>query len=579
MVIAGAHAWFSVVPEFIIHFPRNLHVLKVQSVDTRSLFAVKRHSLVGPHDPCTLLGRVRRRWQPSSGGGPSSGGSPSPGGPPVVIEPRPTALPATLSIEAPAVVETGTGVVFQSSQAVSGSDLRWSWDFGDGRTSAEAKPTYAHATSGRYEVKLQLSNGAGQSVQATRSVLVGYFARLAGSDCSAAELGGWCWLQPSRAVRQTLDVRFADSGYGIAVGELGHVATSSDSGRTWVLAPVAADGETLQLVRQSDGGPIYAVTSPTRRLLRSRDGGASWQAMSTLPVDNVTDVWTVGSETVVVSGWRQGPPSGHVSAVSVDGGASWRDMGLVVSQVSRQGLLFAEGGRLLSRDLGLSVTELWPSGEQFVVSAALRDDARLELISRAPAQAALPSRGYHHRSSSDGGRTWSDTPIQWPTTLPDHGPCSVNLFEGGAGLAIMSRQVLVGQNYTYVDWTVVTTSDGGQSWTVAPVSWQSPAIAAAALPRSRALDARSLWATRFEPASPTGAAAYTYKIVILNIETGSTSVTSVANESGAPLSLERVANGLLLARFGVNIRRSTVGTVQQTTVPAGPAFPGRDRPR
>lgn len=242
-----------------------------------------------------------------------------------------TPLPDAVSVQAPSQLEPGEAARFDAigiDAQGTATGLVWRWSFGDGQTSTEASPTHRYAQPGRYELTLSVSNGQGQVREARRAVTVGHFERLAGRDCSGSALSGWCWQMPARAARTVLDTHFVDANQGLAVGELGLVASTADGGRSWSV--LAADTvATLQRVRMADALTAYAVTDD-RRLLRSRDGGRTWEARGQVPMAQVDQLWLVGAETVVISGRDARYLGAQRSIVSSDGGAHWRTAALRV---------------------------------------------------------------------------------------------------------------------------------------------------------------------------------------------------------------------------------------------------------
>ena len=62
---------------------------------------------------------------------------------------------------APSVPAAGTPIQFTDTST--GTIDTWSWDFGDGRTSAQREPSIAYASAGTYEVTLTVTNAGGSS--------------------------------------------------------------------------------------------------------------------------------------------------------------------------------------------------------------------------------------------------------------------------------------------------------------------------------------------------------------------------------------------------------------------------------
>ena len=61
-----------------------------------------------------------------------------------------------------------------------GNVSSWSWDFGDGNTSAEQSPTHTYTASGKYNVSLQVNDGsASDSVAKTNLLASSALSRIA----------------------------------------------------------------------------------------------------------------------------------------------------------------------------------------------------------------------------------------------------------------------------------------------------------------------------------------------------------------------------------------------------------------
>jgi photosystem II stability/assembly factor-like uncharacterized protein len=447
-----------------------------------------------------------------------------------------TVLPATLAIEAPASVETAASSSFRATPFPTGADLRWSWDFGDGLTSSEPAPVHSYSAGGSYEIKVVLSNGAGQRIQATHMITVSDPVKA--SACSGSS--GWCWQMPKQALRSIDDVQFADAARGIAVGELGYVSTTQDGGRTWSVSALPPDDETLQRVRYAEDGTIYAVTKPSGRVLRSRDNAQTWQAVGTMPLGLVREFWVLGRDTLVASGMHS-VFAGTIgmSVISLDRGATWRPTALIVDEVSRKGVLWANGGQQLSRDNGLNFVQTWPCCGRRVLASWLRDDARFDLLVTPDTEASETSRRVFHRSSTDGGLTWTETPIQLPPDRPQHRLYAAKLFAGGKGLGLIGKPK-VDQVDQQIEWAAVTTSDGGKTWAL--LGEHSPPFGY----DFHMLDASSFW-------HPTFTAPGGYGLRVVDARTDGSVAASIPEESLEPaVQLQRLPGGQLLATFGAD---------------------------
>jgi len=66
-----------------------------------------------------------------------------------------------VDINSPSTGTVGKSVKFRGSTTYQGSDLEWSWDFGDGETSDLMEPSHTYAENGTYEVSLEVFDSTG----------------------------------------------------------------------------------------------------------------------------------------------------------------------------------------------------------------------------------------------------------------------------------------------------------------------------------------------------------------------------------------------------------------------------------
>jgi photosystem II stability/assembly factor-like uncharacterized protein len=455
-----------------------------------------------------------------------------------------TPLPSTVVVEAAAQVETGASTAFRATLVPTpgdGADLQWRWDFGDGRSSELATPHHSYALPGRYTVTLTLRNRDDQQVQGTHELRAGAFARLQGRDCTQGAQTGWCWLAPTVAVRAVTDVHFSDSRHGVAVGELGHVATTQDGGDSWQVQepPIA---ETLALVRMADTQQVWAVTSLSSRLLRSRDGGRNWNVVSNTPLATVRELWVTAAGTVAITGLGAG--LARATWVSSDGGANWRRSACEASALSASGTLWGARGRWVSHDLGLTCRELWPETQGQVLGANLADDTAVRIIT-----VALSGTGgtlqYQLRSSSDGGRSFGVGPVTWPDLPEGSFVADLRLGPNGSGVArILPTQPAAADpgRPTYM----LVTSDGGRTWRQSR-DYREQFVLDPRQPPNEHADDSSIWyrVSRVNPQQQLRGAAV---LVVAGNDTPV--VLQVPGEPDSPVALRRLSDGRLLAGYG-----------------------------
>ena len=209
---------------------------------------------------------------------------------------------------------------------------------------------------------------------------------------------------------------FADSSFGIAVGDSGVMLKSTDGGRLWT--PLY--GGTMASLRGIDmidhANAVAVGTNGT--ILTTRDGGALWTGQTLLPGLVLHDVSFVNHNLGIAVG-DQG-----VVARSTDGGDSWESRSLTPHHLNAISWIdeltaVAVGGSdpdsitgltyaivLRSTDSGLSWDSLYPADTEVLVDVTtLRDGSGL---------AASAANGYQVNSAilrtTNGGLTWVRTP-------------------------------------------------------------------------------------------------------------------------------------------------------------------------
>lgn len=460
-----------------------------------------------------------------------------------------TPLPSSVAVQAPAQLETGTATAFSAlftPASAGGNGLNWHWDFGDGRSSTLPAPQHSYSVPGSYTVTVTLRNRDGQQVQGTHSLRVGAFARLQGRDCTQAAAAGWCWMAPAQAVRAVLDVHFADSLHGVAVGELGHVLTTRDGGASWQREAPALD-ETLHLVRMADTRQVWAVSQLTSRLLRSQDGGRTWQLLSRAPLESVRELWVTTAGQVVLAGL--GPGLADATWVSSDGGLSWRQSACHVRAVSAGGTLWAANLTAVSHDLGQSCQPLWSGSGTFVLGASVVNDQAVRIVTTSLSADGV-WLGYQLVTSSDGGRSFALLPASFPELPTGIVPVNIRLGTDGKGVSTLA---LLGGPWTAVDipttpppTATLFTRDGGQTWQRGP-EFPNLYVLDERFPNAGYADDNSRWyrVTLAHPQQPLRAAA-----VLVDPDDASPLLIQVPGETDSPVQLRRVAGGRLLAGFG-----------------------------
>lgn len=335
------------------------------------------------------------------GGGGGGGGEP------------PTPLPDTLSVTAPSTAETSAELQFGNSAATT-TGLSFSWDFGDGQTSAEATPKHKYSKGGDYDVKLKISNAAGASREQSVRLSITNLANVRGLNCSKANDGGWCWQQPRPSGNPRSDSFFVSAGQVFTVGDFGELFKSADGGTTWTKQDT---GVTTLLRRVRFSSPQHGwITGADGVVLRTTDGGASWARR---PVPEALrsgvgfDLIAIDDKTAIV---------GTSGLHTVDGGETWTQHGFTPSpsHISPRGVFwrldYSDGMLRRSTDFGRTTgvaLDLNANGysteNSMYASFSLVDELTMAVswrtVTRDPVTDAFVTTRVL-MLSSDGGQNW-----------------------------------------------------------------------------------------------------------------------------------------------------------------------------
>lgn len=262
-----------------------------------------------------------------------------------------TPLPAVLGVTAPSAAESGSDVQFASS-AASAAGLAFKWDFGDGTTSADVRPSHRYSKGGDYSVKLTLSNTAGASREETVRVSITNLDNVRGLHCSGTGDGGWCWQQPLPHGNRHTDSFFASPTTLFVTGEHGELSRSTDGGVTWS-AQDSGSTKALRFVRFASAKNGWVMGDDTT-LLRTTDGGATWSRTAPVPA-NLQGA--LGGRLVAVD--DRVAIVGTTGLHTTDGGATWTLNDFFLNEISPDGTFWGLAGDAKlrrSKDFGRTST-------------------------------------------------------------------------------------------------------------------------------------------------------------------------------------------------------------------------------
>lgn len=265
-----------------------------------------------------------------------------------------------------------------------------------------------------------------------------FLAALVVAAPAGAQLDRWTGGGPAAAVLFTLEIDPVDAS--VLYGASGyHIYASADGGRAWTRAPGLPESYCCTAFLEADPaapGTVYAVGSDAAggALLRSRDGGESWQQLGLRDVSVLVAV--PGSRTVLLAA-TYGEVSGLVR--STDGGSSWapaaEGLGEDATFVywlgvapSAPGTVYALAGSRLYRttDAGLTWEARATFGEGTYFGARSVDPADASTVYLAEGELLL--------RSVDGGASFDELPplplgpYGWLVALHPAGPPPATLY-------------------------------------------------------------------------------------------------------------------------------------------------------
>lgn len=288
-------------------------------------------------------------------------------------------------------------------------------------------------------------------------------------DCDAFRQTGWCWQQPIPHGLATRDVFFLDNSNGWLVGDLGLVMHTEDGGATWEKQSIPSNLSSGNLVAvkfiDTQRGWIAGATDGA--LWKTENGGLNWVAAHQAPVRYITAMWVVRENVVVLTGHSAQEPTPDISAVSEDGGQTWRTAALIVNQVEEDGTLWGWRGATRSKDLGATVETSnepgWPEGSfSSVTDVGFGPDgfawAQLHLW-----QAETESWKYFISQRARKNMPWVTQPLLAPVSETAYQMVSVILDSEGSGLALVWPDPLPSGSINAVQ-KYARTTDGGSHW-------------------------------------------------------------------------------------------------------------------
>lgn len=372
---------------------------------------------------------------------------------------------------------------------------------------------------GNYQVQLTVANGSGDTRKGTVNMRAGHFSNVHSMACSGTSNTGWCLQRPRGAEAALLpgggsvgDAFFADATTGwLLSGGSGDAAIwkSMDGGANW--APVYRSTVATRLIQIGFSDPLHgwavdcgfdvkepSTTAPA--LLRTTDGGATWQALNPSWAHQIdyrpaSPCGSLRPAPLTILDNERALIAGHITH---DGGQTWT--------VQPGGVGAWKLAWRLGTDAGPSereehLTVVWRStnlGQTSAVSLRLPcpapgnwvkcrffaltslDDEKAWVLGVFPVDAANPAGAARKLiwQTVDGGVTWASTEVPWlPVDLDDG---YLNDLRGEFKFHSTATGWFVERAPSAGVFSALRTTDGGRTWM--PLSLPAPVDTSSVLP-------------------------------------------------------------------------------------------------
>ncbi len=269
-----------------------------------------------------------------------------------------------------------------------------------------------------------------------------YPALMPGRHASAAVQEKWD-VQNSGTTRRLSRVFFFDNKNGWAVGDLGLVMRTTDSGANWnaVNTGISANLKGVFFISPRDGW----IVGDTGYVGRSSDSGDSWTRLETGTPTPFNDVKFQDINT----GWVVG--NGGLILRTINGAATWTRLVAGTDRNLRSLAIVDANNLWVTGDAGQFVRST-DGGTTWALQPAVAVSANLEGLSfSSGARGWAVGDNGNAIQTKDGGDSWVRINMPTPRNLHD-----VRFLDSDNGW-------IIGDNGT-----ILNTRDGGQTWDVKP---------------------------------------------------------------------------------------------------------------
>jgi len=264
---------------------------------------------------------------------------------------------------------------------------------------------------------------------------------------------GLMWTDiDTRTGQYMRDVSFGTTTNGLSVGSRGVVLRTYDSGVHWDFAPSPTPGE-LEDVFLLDGATGFL--SDYYNLIRTDDGGATWQTRPFPDGFTVADFWVLNINRIVAVGGFVNWDTGFLTAaiyLTTDGGLMWSSQYVGAYQTDLRSVAFSDamngtatgspGTVVRTTDGGLTWTAQPVATQQILASVVQIDSTRAIAV------------GYGGRiiRTTNGGESWTGSVSHTDRAL--HGVAS----NGSVSLAVGENGIILRSTDDGANWEQISRS-------------------------------------------------------------------------------------------------------------------------
>ncbi|WP_175472673.1 MULTISPECIES: YCF48-related protein [unclassified Duganella] len=360
--------------------------------------------------------------------------------------PTPPPAPQPLQVQITAASQNELSAPVQFAPTVSngaGQSLQYAWNFGDGQTSTSERPEHRYTAGGNYQVTLTVSNTTG-SASSTLPIQVGYFAGVAGQDCTGAKPGqGWCRQSPQPTAKDFISIKMTTNKVIWALANQNTVVRSTDGGASWFSKRVPTSAK-LSAITAIDANTAWVVGSNGFES-HTKDGGTTW-VRGNMPA-NTPDLMAIGAIRDGSTLWATGSSSAVLK--STDGGASWTGQSLDT-----------DANCTLWSVSAVDAGNAWLAGPDCIARTTnggahwtRSDGFNVRSISAVDANTAWVAKLASIEKTTDGGKTWVS---QVSRTLNGTG-----IGAQYTSIAAVDLNTVFAADFSGF---IIKTTDGGNSW-------------------------------------------------------------------------------------------------------------------